>query len=217
MREQAMSARQLERAQESLYSFEHWAAWLMAVVAIVAGVLGILTGFDVIDLRGEEAAVQIPGLAAGQGPASVFQDDFWDGAMLIFAGITAGVLAFTLHSSDHHRLQELSAVRESERSLWTFEHSLAYVMALGSVALVIIGLLTGYQTFSNDNDQRDGMLWIWTGFGASILTMTLHMVRHHQVAAEESYIRSLVEERVGRAAPAPPPTPAREPGTERMR
>jgi hypothetical protein len=199
-------------AQDSLYGLEHWLAWLMAVGAIVLGVIGMLVGFGIVDLRGGNAAgLNIPGLNLGGGNLGVLGNDFWDGAMWLFAAISASVLAYTLHASDHHRVTNLSQVSASDRGLWSAEHSLAYVFAVGSVALVVIGLLTGYQAFSNSNTQFDGLIWIWAGLGTSVLTMTLHAVRHHQL--QEDYIMSMLQERTGKAAPAA--TAIREPGTQR--
>jgi hypothetical protein len=210
-----MDARRLDEAQDSLYNMEHWLAWLMALGAIVLGVIGGLTGFGIIELRDAVTAVDIPGVETGTGAATVFEDNFWDGAMLIFAGLTAAILAYTLHANDHHRLRNLSTVEDSERGLWSAEHSLAYLFALGAVTLVVIGLLTGFGAFSSDNDQRDGLIWIWLGLGSAILTQTLHAVRHHQVGVEQDYIVAIIEERAGRTAPRA--VPGTEPRTERMR
>lgn len=166
-----------------MYGTEHFGAWFMAVVAIVLGVIGLLVGFNIIDLRSGEADVaSLPG-------------NFADGMMLIFAGITAAILAYTLHSSDHHRMRSLSSVSRAERGLWSMEHSLAYVVAIGTIALVVIGLLVGYGVFDTENQQLNGLLWIWTGFGAGILTATLHEVRHHQ-AVETDEMVAIVTERV---------------------
>jgi len=173
----------MEKAQDAMYGTEHSAAWLMALVAIVLGVIGLLVGFDILDFRDGEADVAgLPG-------------NFLDAAMLIFSGITAAVLAWTLHSSDHHRMRNPAAVSQSERGLWSMEHGLAYLMALASIVLVVIGLLTGYGLFDTDNQQLDGLLWIWTGFGAGLLTATLHAVRHHQLVETDEMVR-LVTERV---------------------
>jgi hypothetical protein len=211
LREEAME-RRLDEAQDSLYGMEHWLAWFMAVGAIVLGVIGMLVGFGIVDLRGGNVAgLDIPGLNLGAGNRGVLGNNFWDGAMWLFAAISASVLAYTLHTSDHHRVTNLSQVSASDRGLWSTEHSLAYLFAVGTVVLVVIGLLTGYQTFSNSNTQFDGLIWIWAGFGTSVLTMTLHAVRHHQV--QEDYIMSMLQERTGRATPAA--TPMREPGTQR--
>jgi hypothetical protein len=177
-----LGARKMEEASDALFDIEHMGAWLMAAVAIGLGAVGLLVGFDIIELRSGE-----PGEVGGL-PAS-----FLDGAMLIFAGITAGILAYTLHSTEHHRGR--SPVTETDRSLWTFEHGLAYLMAVGSIALVVIGLIAGFGAFDNDNEQLDGLLWIWTGFGAGILAATLHSVRHHQ-AVETDEMIAIVTERV---------------------
>lgn len=174
----------MERAQGGLFATEHSLAWLMAIAAIVLGVLGLLTGFDILNLRSGEGAEGPGGLPA----------NFLDGTMLIFSGITAGMLAYTLHSSDHHRMRGMMTAGKADKATSAAEHSMAYLMALGTIALVVIGLLVGYGVFDVENPQLDGLLWIWTGFGGSILSATLHSVRHH--VSETDEIVAIVTERV---------------------
>jgi hypothetical protein len=189
----------MDKAQDAAFGFEHALAWLMALAAIVLGVIGLLIGFDILDLRGADADAGIQ--IAGNADLIALPGNFMDGTMLIFAGITAAILAFTLHSSDHHRMRDVSTLNKSDQSMWSVEHGLAYIMAIGSIALVVIGLLVGYGAFDTDNSQLDGLLWIWSGFGAGILTATLHAVRHHQFA-ETDEIVAIVTERVRTGQPA---------------
>jgi hypothetical protein len=189
VQEGTTNEQRLDQAQDSLYGLEHFGAWFMAAVAIVLGAVGALVGFGIFNLRAE-ATELIPGFEA----VGVLDNNFWDATMLIFAGITAAMLAYTLHASDHHRARDLSRVKTSERSLWSGEHMAAYVMAIGALALIVIGLLTGFNAFGAANTQFDGLIWIWLGFGASILTATLHTVRHHQTVEEDQLIEAVVAE-----------------------
>ena len=205
MAERTAKAEKLDEAQDSLYGVEHFGAWVMAIIAIALGVLGALVGWGILDLRGEAAEV-VPGFEG----VGALENNFWDATMLIFSGIAMAVLAYTLHSSEHHRARDLSRVRDSERSLWTGEHTMAYAMAIGTIALVVIGLLTGFNAFSSDHTQFDGLMWIWLGFGASILTATLHSVRHHQMAEEDHLVEVVVAE-VNRGRTTAPVTGETEP------
>ena len=202
----------MDRAQDSLYGVEHAGAWFMALVAIVLGVVGMLTGLGIVDFRETTDGVAflpgIEGAVEGEGASSIFGQNFWDGAMLLFSAITFAVLAYCLHASDHHRMRDLSTLPRREQGLWSAEHSGAYLFALISAALIIIGLLTGFGAFG-DQDQGDGLMWIWLGLGASLLAMTLHAVRHHQAAADEDFIIAIVENRVNAGG-------VRRPGRETM-
>jgi hypothetical protein len=203
----------MDRAQDALYPVEHTGAWVLALAAIVLGVAGILTGLGVVDFRDTVDGVAfLPGIEGAidaEGASGIFSHNFWDGTMLLFSGITCAVLAYCLHSSDHHRMRDLSTVSKPEQGMWSAEHSAAYLFALISLALIVIGLLTGFGTFG-DQDQGDGLMWIWLGLGSSLLATTLHAVRHHQTVADEDMIIAIVEERVGSGATR------RQPGRETM-
>jgi hypothetical protein len=189
----AEAARRMDEAQDALYPVEHTGAWVLAIIAAVLAVLGTLVGLDVLTLRDTSATIISD---ADEGGQTLLSTRFWDGAMLLFAAMAAGLLAFCLHANDHHRLRDLSTVKDSERSLWTVEHGLAYLIGLGAVVYVVIGLLVGFNAFSDTHDQGDGLIWIWFGVAASIVTTALHTVRHHQAAVEQDYIIAVVEERV---------------------
>jgi hypothetical protein len=93
-------------------------------------------------------------------------------------------------------------------------------MALGAIALGVIGMLVGFNVFTDENrySQADGLLWTLCGLGASVLTNTLHAVRHHQLASDQDYIIAVVEERVrsrGDARPASTTTAHVEPERRR--
>jgi hypothetical protein len=183
----------MDEAQSSLFDVEHIGAWLMSLVAVVLGVIALLVGFDILDLRSDET-FSIGNVA--EEVSTVFSNDYWDATMIFFSAFTAGILGYCLHMSDHHRLRDLSTLPSKERGMWTTEHGGAYLFAVASIVLVIIGLLVGFEAFSADHDQRDGLMWIWLGFGSSIVATTLHAVRHHQAVVEQDYIIGVLEERV---------------------
>jgi hypothetical protein len=207
------------RAQEAAYNTEHWLAWFVAAGAIVLGVLGLLTAFQVVELRdygADAAAIETPGagtedtgvdLGGGQGQAevggvgitaqSVTSESFWDGMLLIVTGIAAALLAFCLHFNDHHRLRGPAFMDKSESGLFTLEHGLAYLFALGTIAIGAVALLTGFDAWGAGNNQLDGVLWAFCAVGAAFITTMFHTVRHHETVAEEDYMVRLVEERVG--------------------
>jgi hypothetical protein len=199
----------MDQAQDSLYGVEHIGAWILAATAMVLAVLGTLVGLDVIELR--ETAEASPAGSNEQGE-TLLTTPFWDAAMLLFSAMTAGVLAFCLHANDHHRGRDLSTLPNMDRSLWGVEHTLAYLVGLGSVIYVVIGLLVGFNAISENHDQGDGLIWIWFGLAAATVTTALHAVRHHQVGIEQDYIISIVEERVGGRTVA---TGGTEPGVQR--
>jgi hypothetical protein len=167
-------------------------AWLMALAAVIFGVVGLLTGLNIIDWRSGEMAI-------GDEPGVTFLPNwFWDGAMLIFTGITAAVLSLTLHTTDHHRTFTMRSMAKSDQAMMGLEHSGAYLFALISIVLVVIGLLTGFGLFDVDNEQLYGLAWIWTGFGSGILSAALHTVRHHELVEADEIVELVVTRVEGR-------------------
>lgn len=187
-------------AQDSAYNLEHWGAWVMALAAIVLGVMGLLGAFEIVDFHDYAAQEAALGEGTVGDVRSVSTDSFWDGVLFLTLAVSAAFLALCLHNNDHHRT---GAPRggTSEGSLWMGEHSAAYLMALAAVALGVIALLAGFDAFGSGTDQRDGVIWGLTSLGASVLTTTLHAVRHHQVAAEEDHMLVMVRERLVRPEP----------------
>jgi hypothetical protein len=186
--------RKLDEAQDSLYGVEHVGAWILAATALVLAILGTLVGLDVIELR--DTVEASPASSNDETAQTLLSNAFWDGAMLLFSAMTAGLLAFCLHANEHHRGRDLSTLPRRERSMWSGEHMLAYLMALGTIVFVVIGLLTGFNAFKDTHDQGDGLIWIWFGLAAATVTTALHTVRHHQIGIEQDYIVAVVEERV---------------------
>lgn len=189
-------------AQEAGYQIEHWSAWLMALVAIVMIIIGLLVGFNVIGA--EDGGIQFreeqltPGgeQAQAQSQEGILNAPFQDGLLFLLPALIAGILAFALHFSDHHRLG-MRTMPKGEMAIWGIEHFGAYVMVLGAIGLGILGILVGFDVFNNNNTQADGMIWHLGGLTLAALGTALHAVRHHQVVSEEDYIVAVVEERVG--------------------
>jgi hypothetical protein len=84
--------------KEGMYKTEHLLAWLFAIGAIILAVIGALAAFDVISLRtvtiAETPLVEIEGESG--------TTHFRDGLLLILPAIALGILAWTMHSSEHH-------------------------------------------------------------------------------------------------------------------
>jgi hypothetical protein len=85
--------------KESMYRAEHLLTWLFVVGAIILALIGALVAFDVITLRTVTIAetplveIQVSGTA---------EQNFRDAAILILPAIALGILAWTMHSSEHH-------------------------------------------------------------------------------------------------------------------
>jgi hypothetical protein len=203
------------KAQDAAYNTEHFGAYFMVAVAIILGVLGILTAFQVVELRDYDAALVNEAPEEGaQGTAEVeasgldaestSADSFWDGILLLTTGLAAATLALCLHLNDHHRMRDPRTVNDTDTGLWTAEHALAYLAALAAIVIGVVAVLTGFDAFGTDTDQRDGIIWAFAAFGAALIATTLHVVRHHQTIAEEDHLVRLVEGRVGATAQRSP-------------
>lgn len=194
-------------AQEGMYQAEHWLAWLAALVALVLGIIGLLRGFGIIGGGVDQ------GVTAGS-PATQAASfgAIWDGVVWLLPAIALGMLSMALHRADHHRMHDPELADDADEALWKTEHALAWLMALLTIATVVIGILTGFDVFGRGNDQPDALPWLLAAILCGTLTSTLHAVRHHQMA-EEDYILRVVERRAA-AAPGPVIRPADEYGTE---
>ena len=204
-------------AQDAAYNAEHTAAYILAIAAIVIGVLGLLTAFQIVELRdygatasfdqaGEtgtspEAEEGTQGAANVAGAESTSSDSFWDGLMLLTVATAAGMLSLALHRNDHHRKRDPRTVSDNDTSLWAGEHAAAYVLALGTIIVGAVAILTGFDAFGTDTDQRDGTIWAFAALLGSILANTAHTVRHHQTVAEEDHLVRVVRQRVGTREP----------------
>ena len=204
-------------AQGTAYNGEHTAAYIMAIAAIVLGVLGLLTAFQIVELRdyGATASFEQAGETGTQpeteegtqgtanvaGAESTSSDSFWDGLMLLTVATAAGMLSLALHRNDHHRKRDPRTVSDTDTGFWSGEHAAAYVLAFGTIVVGTVAILTGFDAFGTDTDQRDGTIWAFAALLGSILTNTAHTVRHHQTVAEEDHLVRVVRQRVGTREP----------------
>ncbi len=184
-------------ARDGMFQSEHFLAWGMALAAIVLGVLGLLRGFGII---GDDETVTsgIGDAANGSVGAISETGSLWDGAVWLLPAISAALLSFALHRNDHHRSSR-AATSDADEGMGSTEHAMAWVMALGTIALGTLAILVGFDVFDRGNTQSDGILWALASIGTGVLTNTLHSVRHHQYATDEDYILSVVERRAAGA------------------
>jgi hypothetical protein len=180
---------------DPMFKVEHPLAWMMTVGSIIFGVIGALVAFDVLNIRGADLTEGVSGVQGGDGNAV---SNFQDGILLILPGIALAFLALTLHSSEHHFRSE------GREKLWGFEHGLAYLGVLGTIALGVVALIVGFDAIDEGYTFRDGIIWGLLSVMGGVLTSAWHMVGHHVPAmagygVREDDIRAMVEERVGRA------------------
>jgi hypothetical protein len=189
--------------QEGMYHIEHWLAWLMALAAIVLGAIGLLRGTGVIG----------GGNAANPGVAGGAYGTVWDSVIWLLPAISAALLSLALHRNDHHRIRDPEWMGAADESLWKTEHGLAWLTAVGTIVLGVLGILVGFHVFGGGNHQPDGIPWLLASLGGATLTNTLHSVRHRQMTEEDRVVR-LVQERAGTSATLPASGVVREPRPE---
>jgi len=181
------------RNQGGFYRTEHMLAWLMALVAIVLGVVGALEAFEMIDIGDTNLATAAT--IEPRNDANIFAD----GALILLPALIAGLLAFALHRSEHHELggdmgrasgnePTIGDGLAAEDDLFKGEHAAAYLMALATIALTIVGVLTGFRVFEEGHTFYDGLTWLLLATGGSLLTNTLHSVGHHMPSRAPRYI-----------------------------
>ncbi|MPZ50700.1 MAG: hypothetical protein GEU75_15615 [Dehalococcoidia bacterium] len=175
------------KAQSAIYQTEHSLAWLMSLGAIVLAVIGALVAFDVLDIR------NVFGGAESLGAVQNFED----AVLLLLPAIALSLLAWTLHSGEHHLGARYATTRDE--AMYKSEHSLAYIAALAALVFVALGILAGFDVLDNGNTWRDGVTWNLLAIISATLTATLHAVTHHKAATEQEDIRMIIDERVGSA------------------
>lgn len=197
-----------------VYAAEHSLAWVVALGALVLVAIGLLVGFGVIGGDTEIAGTGTDVTGATEDITGTTDLVNWQEGMLwIVPAISLGILAFTLHDTDHHRARRRSQVSgqaDKAGAMFGTEHGLAYLMALAAIAAGTLGILVGFDVFDNANTFEDGMLWSFASLVPAALAATLHNVRHHQVAPDEDVIVRMIEERTG------PRTTTTAPRTERV-
>jgi hypothetical protein len=172
--------------ESAMYYGEHYLAWIIALGAIALGVIGVLRGFGIIGSSLVAVNTRL-----------VLTNEKWDALIWLLAAISAATLSIGLHRSEHHLSHPLETLAKRDDAVWMGEHFASWLVALAAIALGVIGVLVGFDVFDNANAQQDGMIWLLASFGCSLLTVTLHGVRHQQMAADEDYIVAIVEERAG--------------------
>lgn len=202
MDRQAVSHRgdRTSEQQDAMFESEHWLSWLFTLIAVVLGVIGMLRGFSII------------GVPAALGTAGGLSVATWDSMIWMLPAIAAAMLSMALHQTDHHRMRDPEHLVDRDEGLWKFEHGVAWLMAILTVVLAIIGMLVGFHLLGSSNTlQPDSLPWLLGSIGTGMLTNTLHAVRHHQLASDADYIVSIVEQRVGAPRPLGERGTVREP------
>lgn len=184
-----------DKAQEGAYKAEHSLAWAMVVLALVLGAIGLLVGFGIL---GSE---EVPAAATPDGALDTNVTTNWEQGMLwLLPAIAAGLLALTLHQTEHHTRP---APRDkANKGLFGTEHTLAYIGVVAAIGAGALTLLIGFDVFDRGYSPEDGFLWGAGAILSGVVSSALHRTRHHQMMAEqdEDYIVSVVEERI-RMAP----------------
>lgn len=194
-----------DRGQQALYHSEHLFAWLCAIGAIALGVVAALVGFGVI---GEETALPVgqPGTTGG---TEAFSENLLNGLLWMIPAISAAILSYSMHRTEHHRRRAPLTKPDSEQAFFAFEHFMAMVAGIVAISLGAVCLAVGYDLFDRGNTHGDGYLWGLLSIGASTLSLTFHTVVHHQMAQEEAYddehLTSIVDERIRSTSFTPVP------------
>ncbi len=191
--------RTVRRTGEGSYNTEHWLAWLMLFSALLLGAIGLLRGFGLIGGGLDEADLST-GAPATQ---AVSYGAIWDSAVWLLSAIALSLVAMALHRNEHHRARSPELADDANEGLWNTEHALAWLMALATIATAVLGIITGFDVLDRGNDQPDAMPWLLASIVAGIATVTLHAVRHHQMATDEDRIVRIVERRIGTTAATP--------------
>jgi hypothetical protein len=179
--------------RDGTYKGEHTLAWIFGLGALALGVIGTLVSFDIIDLRDLFGST---GVAATNEDVGYFED-----SLLFFVpAFVLGLLAWTMHDSEHH-VRHYGAAMDArldrgQRTMYATEHGLAYFGALAAIVLGVIGVLVGYDIFDKGYTWRDGVTWQLMSLVVAGVTGMLHAAGHHQVLAEQDEIDVLIEERM---------------------
>lgn len=177
---------------DGMRSTEQSLAMVLGIGALVLGAIGLLRGFGWIEIG-----------TAAEAPVS---ENFASGLMWMLPALAAAILAVAMARSDHHH--EMQEDRPGQ-----ILHMLAYAVALGTLAVGVLALLTGFNWIGMDTTAADGFLW----GTASVLYGLIAWGFHAAVPAtitHEDYLVALVESRVG-SRTAPMNTPRTIPETER--
>jgi len=196
----------VSETQDNTFKTEHTISYVLALTSLVLAAIGLLRGFGMLGDDGVE--VGSPTTQAVSFPP------IWDSMIWLLPALAAGLLAWALHQSDHHRMRDPALAGDADEGGWKAEHAGAYLMALLSIACGTLGILTGFDVFDRGNDQPDALPWLLASIVTAVLTNALHNVRHHQLATEDYVVRT-VERRLGTGTATTSVRPATETVTER--
>ncbi len=183
------AARERDDAQEGAFKTEHTAAYALAAVSLILTIIGLLRGFGVLGNDGT-------GDAGSPGTQDIGFPAVWDSAIWLLPAISAALLSLALHRNDHHRDRDPGRASDADEASWKTEHGLAYLMALASIVMGVLGMVVGFNVLGRDfGDQPDGLPWLLGSVAAAILANTLHSVRHHQLSRDDDF---MVERRTDR-------------------
>jgi len=179
--------------QGTSYRTEHALAWLLATISIILGVLGALEAFDMLSLGDSNLATSAT--LEPRGDANIFAD----GLLLLVPALIAAALAFSFHRNEHHELggdtgrasgnePTIGDGLAAEDDFFKGEHVIAYVTGILTVALVAVGILTGFRVFDEEHTFYDGMTWLVLAGGTALLSNTFHSVGHHLPSRAPRYV-----------------------------
>jgi hypothetical protein len=183
----------------------------MVALALVLGAIGLLRGFGMLGDTAETVGAEATDVQ--------FAGQFSDALLWMIPGISAGLLAMALHMNGHHRTNPRTerARENNESGLFNLEHGLAMVMSVATIAAGALCLLVGFDTFDRDYTVNDGILWGLASIITGASTVALHSVGHHQLATDEDYLISIVEQRAAGMPGATRTTTATRPTSETTR
>lgn len=184
----------VDKGQLGAFNAEHWLAWLMVLLSLALGAIGLLVGFGML------GADDLPEATPDEAITTNVAPNWEQGMLWLLPGIAAGLLALTLHSTDHHTR---AAPRDkSNKGLYGAEHLLAYLGALATIVAGVLTLVVGFDLMDEGYTAQDGFLWGAASVLGGVVSSALHRTRHHQMISEhdEDYIVAVVEERI-RTAP----------------
>jgi len=190
------------RNQGGFYRAEHMLAWLMALASIILGVIGALEAFEYINI-GDSNLTAMTGIEP-RSDSNIFAD----GALILLPALIAGLLALTLHRSEHHELggdmgrasgnePTMGEGLAAEDDLFKGEHAAAYAMVLATILMTIVGVLTGFRVLKETHTFYDGLVWLLLATGGGVLSNTLHSVGHHLPSRAPRYVTTTETARTG--------------------
>ncbi|MQA00242.1 MAG: hypothetical protein GEU80_13110 [Dehalococcoidia bacterium] len=163
---------------------ERGLAPIVGLLALVMGVVGVLVGFGIIGPEGVADDVTDPAAGTTQG---FLTDHFMNGANWLWPAIAAGILYWTLNRPPHRH-------GEMQGSLY---HTVAYIMAVAAIIAGALAVLVGFNVIGDNSLLTDGWTWGLASIGLASLAAGAHAAPRPYAVADDDYILSVVESRVG--------------------